>query len=159
MNGRMHYSHRTWFTTYYRTKHAVVLVIVAYAVGTLLMAEWSHRFMWIVLGSLLLTILLFEWLNQPSFLAVDWQGDTGSIQYFVPDRRYFFRLDPAQFREITWSHGDRLEYRIQRRWGTYFLRLHLIRRNRTQLTTEEIGIGWSHIPALESLLASVAFKA
>jgi len=142
-------SNKKWFRNYARIRTVVIVGLILLALCQLapsLIATyepfWSITFS--VLISLLLTILLFDYFQKPSFLELTKLEKGIELKLYKPDARYFFFMKQNAVKSQFISNGDTLTYRIYKKIIPMLNQIEFFikKKNGQTIKTDKINIGW-----------------
>ena len=104
-------SNQRWFSTYLIIRNSVLLLTGIWLVSQLLISDQPLLLQYLspVAISLLLVLLLFDFIQKPSLFEVIRKKDDLEIRLFHPDTRYFIRLNERFIQTIQLQPTDRLE--------------------------------------------------
>ena len=151
-------SNKNWFQNYARIRTVVIIGLVLLSLCQLspsLIALyepfWNIAFS--ILLSLLLTILLFDFLQKPSFLELAKQEDGIELRLYKPDARYFFFMNPKAVKSQIISNGDILTYRIYKKIVPVLNQIEFFikKKDGNVIKTDKINIGWMSKEQMEEL--------
>jgi hypothetical protein len=159
-------SNKKWFQNYARIRTAVIIGLVLLSLCQLspsLIAAyepfWNIAFS--VLLSLLLTILLFDYLQKPSFLELAKQEDEIELKLYRPDARYFFFTNPKVVKSQIISSGEVLTYRIYKKIipALNQIEFFIKKKDGNVIKTDKINIGCMSKEQMEELGSIVKSQA
>jgi len=142
-------TNKKWFNTYAVIRTAIVLVMVLlflFKISPFYLSAYKST--WTILTAifipLLSTILLFDYLQKPSFLELSKVEKGLVLKMYQPDSRYFFFLKKRAVKQLILSEGDKLTYQIQQSILSVFNKIIFIiqKKNGEVLKTNQINIGW-----------------
>jgi len=157
-------SNKKWFQNYARIRTVIILGLVLLLLCQLFPTHIaSYKLYWniafSVFLSLLLTILLFDYFQKPSFLELAKLEKGIELQMYKPDTRYFFFLNQNAVKSQLISNDDRLTYRIYKKIIPILNQIEFFikKKDGNTIKTDKINIGWmsdAQIVELQNIIKS-----
>ncbi len=142
-------SNRKWFLFYSRLRIIIIGAFILVPFSKLFRSVYSeYEAIWnvllIILGALLITLLLFDYLQKPSFLELEKVEKGIVFKLYKPDTRNFFYLKESAIRFQLIADGDLLTYRIYKKPIPVFNQIEFFikKKNDPTIKTDKINIGW-----------------
>ena len=151
-------SNKKWFQNYTRIRTTAIIGLVVLSLCKLFpsfFAEyeqfWNIAFS--VFLSLLLTILLFDYIQKPSFLELAKLEKGIKLKLYKPDVRYFFFTNQNAVKSQLISNGDILTYRIYKKLMPVLNQIEFFikKKDGSVIKTDKINIGWMSEKQMEEL--------
>ena len=151
-------SNKTWFANYSRIRIFLILLAITLLAGK----YWEHSFfdsavvtiLLAISSSILLTILLFDYLQKPSFLEIVELDESLLLKLYQPNTNYLFYYKESAVRTLSIAKEDRLVLRIYKGILPLLDRIDFVltRKNGETWKTNTINIGWRNSGELEDLI-------
>lgn len=140
-------SNKKWFINYSRIRITIIIVVVLLTLLSPIVISkyellWNTSFS--IFISFLVTILLFDYFQKPSFLELSSIDKRIELKLYKPDVRYLFFLKQNAIKTQFISNGDILTYRIHKKIIPMLNQIEFfIKKNDDSIiTTGKINIGW-----------------
>lgn len=148
MSKHLILSNKSWFIKYCRLRTiCFILAILLIIVSSLLFDSFEPTIVsiFIAIGiSLLLTILLFDYLQTPSFIELLQLEQGLELRLYIPDTHYLVNFKESKVKNLILGKEDQLIF--QQYKGAFSLLdqfdFVIKRKDGTLLKTDKINVGW-----------------
>ena len=142
-------SNKKWFLSYSRIRTILILALVLVALSKFLPSFYSEyeqfwNVLFSILTALLITVLLFDYFQKPSFLELSKVEKGIRLKLYKPDARYFFFLKKNAIKTQLISNDDKLTYRIYKKILPAFNQIEFFikKSGGNIIKSDKINIGW-----------------
>ncbi len=150
-------SNKSWFINYCRIRTtlfitAILLILANWALSSFLDTTISSIFLAIG-SSFLLTILLFDYLQKPSFIELLKQEQGLQLRLYIPDTRYLVNLKESAIKSLIIEKEDQLIFQQYKGIISLLDQFDFVIRKKdgTTFKTDKINVGWMNEAQKENL--------
>jgi len=142
-------SNKKWFLFYSRIRLIIISALVLalfFQFSDSFYSEYEQfwNVIFSILTSLLITVLIFDYLQQPSFLELSKVDKGIEFKLYKPDNRYFFFLKQNAVKSQLISSEDKLTYSIYKKAIPLLNQIEFFikKKDGSIFKTGKINIGW-----------------
>ena len=157
MNNEIILTNRKWFNTYSIVRIVTVLIAISFFLIPIFHESAISALLQSTALFLILTILLFDYFQKPSFLEICKENSRIIIKQYAPDTRYLFLLTENKINAIQLNDADEIDIQLYK--GSIPLlnqiEFRIKKIGQAEIRSKKINIGWiqdGQIDRLKSII-------